>query len=491
MACRAFTSRLFQELAHLPLVRLDGRQIRLDLHPGPDRGPPQSQLHRVVEEPGDPEELQGGGAAGGEGEELPGEIAGAGQGRERHVELRLGRTASLDVGAGELHLPEDGREQVVEVVGDPPGHEPQRLQPLRLAQLLQHPLPLGDVHQRDQHRRSPQVLDLAGRLLHRPRHARRRDPVHDGPARARHGCPGFDRRRADRGQILGMDELSEPLGRLALDLAGLPPDQVGQHRIRVGDLPVLHDDDPGQRPLGDLPELGLGLVTGGDIVEDADRARGGARRGRIAGEGDLGPEDRAVLAEPPPLQGADVHLPGPDLPDHLCVRRPVLGVDDLRAAHAGELVFPEPGDLAVALVHSQEAILGVDGEDADRGPFEGLAPAGLALPQRRGEIEGALPGPPVPHRHGGEPGEQEGHERHEPELDGGGPLPDPGHVGIPRGEPQRPGHLVHRQGGGEGEPRRRGAPGLVVVEQLLRIRSPSRRRSPAGTPAGRRRGAGP
>ena len=91
--------------------------------------------------------------------------------------------SGLDVASGQLDLSEDRGEQVVEVVGEPSGHQAERLQPLRLAQLHLDLFPLGDVEEEHQHGRATQVLDGAGHLLHRPDTSGDHHTVGDGPDR--------------------------------------------------------------------------------------------------------------------------------------------------------------------------------------------------------------------------------------------------------------------------------------------------------------------
>ena len=89
--------------------------------------------------------------------------------------------------------------------------------------------------------------------------------------------------------------------------------------------------------------------------------------------------------------------------------------------------------------------------------------------REQGEVDGALPGSPVLDRGGGEAGEQEGDEGHDPELDEGRALPDPGQVGLTSGELEGPGLLVHRKGHREGELGRHLASRLAVEEQVLPV----------------------
>ena len=225
-----------------------------------------------------------------------------------------------------------------------------------------------------------------------------------------------------------MDVLPGPVGALALELLGGHARKLGHERVRVGDPPILDDEDPGQRALGNLAELGFRVVPGGDVLQDPDHPGRGSRCGRLEAEGDLRPEGRSVLPDSPSLQGPHLDLPVPDLPGHRCIDGQVLGVDDVLPAHPGQLVRRVAGDLAVAPVHLEETVLGVHREDAHRGALEGRAPAGLALLQGAGEVDGALPGPEALHRGGGDAGEQEGDEGHHPELDEGRALPDRGQV---------------------------------------------------------------
>ena len=354
-------------------------------------------------------------------------------------------------------------------MGDPAGDEAERLEPLRLAQLVLDLLPLGDVEDEDEHGRATQVLDGAGQLLHLPDAAGKHDPVGDGP-----DGPGDLRRGLACGgahlrEIVGVDPFAGPVGALAHELLRGHPGQLGHERVGVGDPSVLDDEDAGQRALGHLAELVLGVVTGGDVVEDADHSGGGPGRGRLEGEGDLRPEGRSVLPDPSSLQGARLDLAVPDLPGRLDVGGTVLRVDDVRPSHPRQVGGAVAGDLAVTLVHLEEAPLVVHREDAHRCPLEGGAPAGLALAQGAGEVDGALPGSPVLDRGGGEAGEQEGDEGHDPELDEGRALPDPGQVGLTSGELEGPGLLVHRKGHREGELGRHLASRLAVEEQVLPV----------------------
>ena len=175
-------------------------------------------------------------------------------------------------------------------MGDPAGDEAQRLEPLRLAQLVLDLLPLGDVEDEDEHGRATQVLDGAGQLLHLPDAAGKHYPVGDGP-----DGPGDLRRGLACGgahlrEIVGVDPLVGRVGALADELLRGHPGQLGHERVGVGDPSVLDDEDAGQRALGHLAELVLGVVTGGDVVEDADDSGGGTGCGRLEGEGDLRPE---------------------------------------------------------------------------------------------------------------------------------------------------------------------------------------------------------
>ena len=265
---------------------------------------------------------------------------------------------------GELHVADDRHQDVVEVVGDPPGHRAEALQPLRADHLRLEPFALGDV-----------AVDAQDRPGLAP-------VLQQGPV-------ALDDDRLPRPGDVG--QLARPLTRLphvplgAFELSAVvvavvqEVPHVAAQRLRAGpavqpfgalvpvvDHPVEVTDHDGvlglvqQRRLGEQPLLGRAAL--GDVVDGPHQAGAHPRRVEQGGHRDL------AVAGPGRIGRSFVPAHGPALRD--CP--PVVGHDhrqrrlgDHVAHHlAHHLVLAHAGDLEEGRVHRQEAEPAV-GLDAD------------------------------------------------------------------------------------------------------------------------------
>ena len=217
-----------------------------------------------------------------EGQDALDELGGAAHRPPHLVEVLLHRVRRSEIHRGELEVPADRREQIVEVVGDAAGERAHRLHLLRLPELRLEPLaglfgpaPLGDVDggadvagegaagvdARDAVRRHPAILAV-------------------GAARAGidlEGLPLLEGAEEDIGPDLPVVWVQEIVPAVGRHLVELPPeegnpllvDEIGlaegvrgphHHRRGIGQ---------GAEALFALPQRRLGTLAVGDVDHDA------------------------------------------------------------------------------------------------------------------------------------------------------------------------------------------------------------------------------
>ena len=168
MASRALTARLMTACSNWPgsIFASPSFSSGVSDHLDVLADQPLQQLHHVAEQGVEADHLGPQHLLAAEGQELAGEVGGALAGA-----ANLGDELAVGIGrveAVERHLaePDDGGEQVVEVVGHAAGELPHRFHLLRLPELLLEPLQLGDVaREADQadHLILRVAIDAAGR----------------------------------------------------------------------------------------------------------------------------------------------------------------------------------------------------------------------------------------------------------------------------------------------------------------------------------------
>ena len=279
-----------------------------------------------------------------EAEELPGQRRAALGGVADAAEVLVRRVVAFELGAGHLDVAEDGRQQVVEVVGDAAGEAADALHLLGLQELRFEPLALGDVLHHAEHADRLAAIVGVGLPLrgHPPRLVVRRVRVGDGVV-ADHPeldverqalGDGVPHRVVEAGAVLGMDQLEEDLEaqRLAAlhhvedagGVAGPAHGVVLQVQVPGADLAAVERH---AEALLAVAQGLLGLLARRDVEHRADHpARAAVRAAHDVAAGvDVG-EGAVAAAEPvfvrPQLLAQAIVERAPD-------PRLIVGVDGL------------------------------------------------------------------------------------------------------------------------------------------------------------------
>ena len=243
------------DLAHLPFVEIDGREVLRDVELAGDVRPGGRELSGLAQHPGDVADAFDRLAALGERDELPGQVPGAQRGLGGMVERLGGVRARPGEEAREVEVAEDDRQQVVEVVREAAGEHSHGFELLGAHVLVLESLLVGEIPGQDDHRRR-----LAPGLAHQ----RRGEPELDrlaavidagnlpGPAAAAAATPAGPRCRTRRGRG-GSGGCSRPT----------PPGAVHPRLLHRGAVAV---DDPTVE-IGDEDPLGRALDGGGEEAE--------------------------------------------------------------------------------------------------------------------------------------------------------------------------------------------------------------------------------
>ena len=142
--------------------------------------------------------------------------------------------------------------------------------------------------------------------------------------------------------------------------------------------------DPGDvlahaQPSLALQERPLGLLSPVDVHEDGHHVPDASILRPDAAGGDQRPEDRAVLADEPLVEGVAVDLAGQEPVEQGQVGRHVVGMGQLLPGRAGELLSRVPEHRADAVVDLHPALRRAGDGDPDGRGLEVGAQPGLAL----------------------------------------------------------------------------------------------------------------
>ena len=305
--------QVLEHLADLGGVDLGRPQAGLQLEEASRARTRKGEAHRVGHDLPHRRFPAHGGAAAGKGKELAGEALGACDGPFRLLEIRGDGAVGAAPQAGEAHVAQDGGEQVVEVVGDAPGQQPQALELLGSGHLGFHPPPLGDIAEDSPGGHRPALLEPAvGHALqeHAPafsRDERHLDAAHVLPGEHRTEDPltvlaairGDDVEQGEGRQVLagiakgaqpGAVRVEErPVGGHALDQVGGVLEEVpvlllalGERlhgRLALGDVEV-GEHHPAEAPVG-VEEGGAAHVVAAVCVGPVRAPQGLAQRYRL------------------------------------------------------------------------------------------------------------------------------------------------------------------------------------------------------------------
>src|SRR3954447_24391092 len=281
---------------------------------------------------------------------------------------------------------------IVEVVSDAACQPSDTLHLLRLLKALFEPRPLfgsatlfGDVPDESESGRlsvvsNTRALDLGGeRLAVEAQHP----ALRAGRRSTRLGCRtsfpgGLAIFRVDIVEQARPDQIRRRLR----------PEHPHTRRVDVTDCQAGRDQDALGRMLDYLTEPLLTLqqlLPGADVrrnlLDDAEqghwRVRHAQRRG---GDGD--PDRLAVLPDVPLLPSRRGALSADDGLSVPVIGRPVVGMRHGGIRHPEQLLPGVAGNIAVALIHANEAAVEIDHVHADGRLFERRAEHGLALPER-------------------------------------------------------------------------------------------------------------